>query len=557
MLLELRIRDYAVIDRLAVRLAPGLNVLSGETGAGKSIVVGALSLLLGERGSSEVVRAGADRAVVEGVFDVGDRRDILELLEEQGVEAEDGLLILRREVAAGGRGRAWVNGAASTAASLGELGRRLVDLHGQHEHQSLLRAEEQRAIVDAYAECAALARAVRSAHAAWLEAQRRLLELERRRAEIEQRADLLRFQAEEIESVRVWEGEEEQLDAEARRLEHAEELTRLSGALHQALYAAEDSVTERLGELRRTLDHLIRIDPQQAEARELLESAFYAVDELGRRMGEYAARVEHDPGRLEEIRRRKDVLFRLRAKYGPTLADVIATGRRAREELEALDRAALDRRALEKEEAEARAELERLAAELSQKRAAAAARLASEVEAILPELGLDGGRFRVVLEPLPEIGADGAESVEFRVALNVGFEPRPLARVASGGELSRVMLALKTILARLDRVPSLVFDEIDTGIGGVTAHHVGEKLRQVAECHQVLVITHLPQIAARADHHLRVEKLDAGGRAATRLTELAGEERVRELARMLGGDPDSAASLEHARELLGLAARAG
>jgi DNA repair protein RecN (Recombination protein N) len=557
MLLELRIRDYAIIDKVTVRLAPGLNVLSGETGAGKSIVVGALSLLLGERGSAEVVRAGADRAVVEGVFDVADRPDILELLEEQGVEAEDGLLILRREVAAGGRGRAWVNGAASTAASLGELGRRLVDLHGQHEHQSLLRAEEQRAIVDAYAGCTALARSVRSAHAAWLEAQRRLRELERRRAEIEQRADLLRFQAEEIESARIWEGEEEQLEAEERRLEHAEELTRLSETLHQALYAAEDSVTELLAELRRTLDHLIRIDPQQAEARELLDSAFYAVDELGRRMGEYAARIDHDPGRLEEIRRRKDVLFRLRAKYGPTLADVIATARRAREELEALERAALDRRALEKEEAEARAELERLAGELSQERAAAAERLASEVEAILPDLGLDGGRFRVVLEPLPEIGPDGAESVEFRVALNAGFEPRPLARVASGGELSRVMLALKTILARLDRVPCLVFDEIDTGIGGVTAHQVAEKLRRVADLHQVLVITHLPQIAARADHHLRVEKIDAGGRAATRLTELTGEERVRELARMLGGDPDSAASLEHARELLGLAARAG
>ncbi len=556
MLLELRIQDFAVIDRVAVRLAPGLNVLSGETGAGKSIVVGALSLLLGERASADLVRAGADRAVVEGVFDVAEHPDVLELLADQGLEAEDGLLILRREVSASGRGRAWVCGAATTAAFVGELGRRLVDLHGQHEHQTLLRPDEQRAILDAYAESTALAEAVRSAHARLLECRRELQELERRRAAAEQRADLLRFQAEEIEAARLREDEEELLEAEAQRLEHAEDLARLSGTLYQALYASEDAVTERLGELRRTLDHLIRIDPTQAEARELLESALYTLDELGRRMGEYAARIEHDPARLDEIRRRQDLLFRLRTQYGPTLADVIATGRRAREELDVLDRSALDRRALEKEEAEARAELERLAGELSARRAAAAARLAEEVGGILPELGL-AGRFEVALDPLPEIGAAGAESVEFRIALNAGFEPRPLARVASGGELSRVMLALKTTLARLDQVPSLVFDEIDTGIGGVTANRVAANLRRVAECHQVFVITHLPQIAARADHHLRVEKLEADGRAATRLTELTGEERVRELARMLGGDPDRAASLEHARELLGVAARAG
>lgn len=557
MLLELRIQDFAVIDRVAVRLAPGLNVLSGETGAGKSIVVGALSLLLGERASADLVRAGADRAVVEGVFDVAERPDILDLLAEQGLEAEDGHLILRREVSASGRGRAWVCGAASTAAFVGELGRRLVDLHGQHEHQTLLRQDEQRAILDAYAESTALAEEVRAAHARLLECRRDLQELEQRRAAAEQRADLLRFQAEEIEAARLREDEEELLEAEARRLEHAEDLARLSGTLHQALYAAEDAVTERLGELRRTLDHLIRIDPGQADARELLESALYTLDELGRRMGEYAARIEHDPARLDEIRRRQDLLFRLRTKYGPTLADVIATGLRAREELDALDRSALDRRTLEKEEAEARAELERLAGELSARRAAAATRLAEEVGRILPELGLVGGRFEVALEALPEVGGAGAEAVEFRIALNAGFEPRPLARVASGGELSRVMLALKTILARLDRVPSLVFDEIDAGIGGVTANRVAANLRRVAECHQVFVITHLPQIAARADHHLRVEKLQTDGRTATRLTELAGEERVRELARMLGGDPDSAASLEHARELLGVAASAG
>ncbi|HEX7119695.1 MAG TPA: DNA repair protein RecN [Longimicrobiales bacterium] len=555
MLIELRIQNYAVIDSLAVRLEPGLNVLTGETGAGKSIIVGALSLLLGERASAEYVRAGADRATIEGVFDVADRPEVLELLRAQGLEAEDGLAILRREVAAEGRNRAWVNGSAATAAFLGELGRRLIDLHGQHEHQTLVRPEEQRAILDAFAGATDLAGGVRAAHARLSDARRALAELDRRRREVEQRADFLRFQAEEIEKAKLKPDEEEQLDEEANRLEHAEDLARLSGRLHQALYAAEDSVTSTLGELRRVLDHLLRIDPSQRDAGELLESAYYNVEELGRRMGEYAAMVEHDPVRLDEIRRRQDLIFRLKTKYGPTLADVIETGRRAREELELIDSGGLERRELEKAEAAARDALESLAARLTALRREAADRLSAEVDAILPELGLPGGRFEVALDPLDEIAADGAEAVEFRVALNAGFEPRPLARVASGGELSRIMLALKTILARLDRVPSLVFDEIDTGIGGQVGHKVGEKLRQVADHHQVFVITHLAQIACRADHHLRVEKGERDGVAITTVTELLDGDRVRELARMLGGDPESPTSLEHARELLGVAAR--
>jgi DNA repair protein RecN (Recombination protein N) len=554
MLIELRIQNFAVIDRLVVRLEPGLNVLTGETGAGKSIIVGALSLLLGERASADVVRAGAERAIVEGVFDVGDREEIRALLDEQGIEAEDGLLILRREVAAEGRNRAWINGSATTAGVLGELGRRLVDLHGQHEHQTLLRGDEQRAILDAYAGATALAERVRAAHERLQRVRSELAELDRRRRETEQRADFLRFQADEIEKAKLREGEEEALEEEANRLEHAEDLARLSGRLHQALYAAEDAVAARIGELRRVLEQLIRIDPGQADLVELLETAYYNVEEVGRRMGEYAAAVEHDPARLDEIRRRQDLIFRLKTKYGPTLRDVIETGRRAREELDLLDGSGLERRALEKEESEARAALESLAAELSARRREAADRLGAEVQAVLPQLGLGGGRFSAELIPLPEIGGDGAEAVEFRIALNAGFEPRPLARIASGGELSRIMLALKTILARLDRVPSLVFDEIDTGIGGQVGHRIGEKLREVAEHHQVFAITHLAQIACRADHHLRVEKAERGGLTATQVTVLDEEERVRELARMIGGDPESPTSLEHARELLGAAA---
>ncbi|MFP4623494.1 MAG: AAA family ATPase, partial [Gemmatimonadota bacterium] len=337
MLIELRIENFAVIERLGVRLEPGLNVLTGETGAGKSIIVGALSLLLGERASSEAVRAGADRALVEGVFDVDGRRDILDILEEQGLETEDGLLILRREVAAEGRNRAWVNGSASTAGLVGALGSRLVDLHGQHEHQALLRVDAQRDILDAFAGQTETAAEMAAAHRQLAEARRALEQLEDRRREIEQRADFLRFQLGEIEDAEIEAGEEESLEEESRRLEHAEELARLSGGLHQALYEGERSVAELLGGMRRQLSDLIRIDPSEEPARELLETAYVNVEELGRRMGEYASAVEHDPARLDRIQRRQDLLFRLKSKYGPTLGDVLETGHRARGEIEALE----------------------------------------------------------------------------------------------------------------------------------------------------------------------------------------------------------------------------
>ncbi len=550
MLLELRIEHFAVIDRVSVRLAPGLNVLSGETGAGKSIIVGALGLLLGERASSEVVRPGADRAVVEGVFDVSDRPRVLALLEEQGIEAEEGLLILRREVALEGRNRAWINGAASTAGLVGRLGGMLVDLHGQHEHQTLLRADEQRGILDAYAGAADLAGDVAAAHEAWRRAGQDLADLDRRRQEVAQRADFLRFQLEEIEGARLEPAEEERIEEEANRLEHAEELAGLAGALHETLYAGEDALSERLAAARRELDRLLRIDGSESELRALMDSAYFAVEEAGRRLGDYAAGVEHDPARLRTLRARQDLLFRLFRKYGEGSAAVLEAGRRAREELDVLEGGSLTRKELEARVEAAAERLSELAGRLSEARRGAADRLAAEVDAILPELGLDDGRFRVELEALEQPGATGGESVEFRVALNRGFEPRPLARVASGGELSRVMLALKTVLARVDAVPSLVFDEIDAGIGGRTANKVGETLRDVAGEHQVFAITHLAQIAARADHHLRVEKSDEGGAASTRVVPLEGEARVAELVRMMGGDPGSEVSVRHARELL-------
>lgn len=551
MLLELRIQNFAVIEQLSIHLESGLNALTGETGAGKSIIVGALGLLLGERASGDSIREGAQKAVVEGVFDVANRKDILKSLAEQGIEANEGLLILRREVAVEGRSRSWVNGAASTATLLGELGRMLVDLHGQHEHQTLLRRDAQRDILDDYAGATDLAREVAESHARARMLENELTNLERRRLEAEQRADYLRFQANEIEIVKPRIGEEDEIQNESVRLEHSEELANLSRQLHESIYADEKSVTGKLGELRRTLEHLIRIDASQQDAKELLDTAYYALEDLGQRMGDYAEGIEYDPARLEELRQRQDLLFRLKAKYGPTMEDVIATGEKARAELNLVDDAAIARQDLEKALAASQAQLEKQAADLSKQRRRAATKLQKEVSALLPELGMGAGKFELALEVEAAITSAGAESVEFRIALNAGFEPRSLSRIASGGELSRVMLALKTILARVDRVPTLVFDEIDAGIGGRVAIQVADKLRDVAHNHQVFIITHLPQLASRAKHHLLVEKVEREGTTLTRVSNLRGDERVRELARMLGGDPESNVSMDHAREMLG------
>ena len=552
MLTHLRVCDYAVLDEATLELGPGLSVLSGETGAGKSLLVGALSLLLGERAAADVVRAGADRAVIEGAFDVTGRPELADRLDELGIVPEDGVLVLKREVAAEGRNRAWVNGSPATVAVVGELGSLLVDLHGQHEHQALLRPDEQRRILDAFAGAAALAAEV----AERFEDRARLLcelgTVEARRRELEARADFLRFQRDEIGGARVEKGEDEALEEEARRLEHASELAVETGGLHERLYAGEDAASDRVSMARDVVQRLARVDPSLEEIAALLESAYHQVVEAARRLGDYAAGVEHDPSRLDRVRHRLDRLFRLKRKYGPELADVLETGRRVSAELDELEAAAFDLGRLRERVGAATAELSEAAQQLTKARLGAAERLEGAVAVLLPELGMPGGEFRVVLEALAEPTAGGAETVELRVSLNPGFELRPLRRVASGGELSRVMLALKAVLARVDRVPTLVFDEIDVGIGGAVAGAVAAKLRDVAEAHQVLVVTHLPQLAARAHGHLLVEKGTRRGVASTRVRALQGEERVREIARMLGGDPESERSRDHARELLGV-----
>jgi len=551
MLVELRVRNMAVIRDLSLELSAGLNILSGETGAGKSIIVGALGLLLGDRASSDSVRTGEDRATVAATFDVSALPEVADRLLADGFQVEDGgLLILRREVQAGGRSRAWVNGSPATVGTLGEIGSFLVDFHGQHEHQTLLRESGQREILDALAGAGGMVHEVAELHA---ELTRIRAQDEARRVrlrELTERSDLLRFQLDEIRTLAPETGEDDRITAELSKLEHAEDLARGAAEASRLLYSGEASVSEQVAEARETLRRLLRFDAGLQESLDQLEEIFHGVTEVGRALEGYATDVEVDPRRTEELRKRADLLVRLRRKYGPELDDVLDHAAKVESELVELDEAERGSGRLQARIEEVAGGLKRAAYALTETRKQAAGRLQERVEGVLPELGFDGATFRVDLEPLETVGPAGAERIRFVAALNAGFEPQPLHRIASGGELSRMMLCLKSILASEDRVPTLVFDEIDAGVGGGIANAVARKLREVARSHQVFVITHLPQIAALGDHHLRVEKGQVQGETETTIRVLEGADRVRELARMLGGDPDSETSRDHAREML-------
>jgi DNA repair protein RecN (Recombination protein N) len=426
----------------------------------------------------------------------------------------------------------------------------LVDLHGQHEHQTLLRPRDQRDILDAFGGAADVAGEVSALHRELTELQSDLEAREERRRDVESRADFLRFQLDEIDRARLSPGEDQALEAEAGRLENSEELAEGASALHDELYARDDALADRIAEARRRLERLAEHDPDLRIEADRLNEAWHVLADVGRSIGTYATSVDHDPERMGEVRERLDKLFRLKRKYGPELADVLATAQRVRTELADLDDAHHDLEDLRARIDAGGLRLSEAAGRLSEKRRVAAVSLGEAVAAVLPELGLKGARFEVTLTAHDTISAAGAEGVEFLVSPNPGFDPMPLARIASGGELSRVMLALKSILAAVDQVPVLVFDEIDAGIGGAVATAVAEKLVQVSGRHQVFVVTHLAQVASRARSHLLVEKSTGADATSVAVRELTGDARVEEVARMLGGDPESKTSREHARELL-------
>jgi len=545
-LTELRVRDLAVIADVTLPFQPGLNVLTGETGAGKSMVVDALALLLGERASGDIVRPGAEKSIVEGAFEFGAavHRHLLSPFAALGVDLEEGRLVLKREVLREGKSRAWVNGSPVTIGVLSEIGSLLVDLHGQHETQSLLRPDAQRDMLDAYADADVERVAVRDAHARLKELEQREAELTDRQAEVRKKADYLRHVLQEIERAKPKLGEDEALEVEAKRLAHAEELGRLARQLEEAVDAAG------LTKAQKILASLRRLDPSLGKWQELLDATFASAAELARGARAYAGDIAADPERLSAVEQRRDLLYRLQQKHGPTLADLLATRDTAARELELLDTADLDLRTIAADRERAAEDFRRATEALTAKRTAGAKKLARALNKLLPSLGMEGGKFAATLQSRTTPIAQGAEDVVFHVQLNEGLDARPLARVASGGELSRLMLALKVVLAAHDVVPTLVFDEVDQGIGGEVGGRVGEALVDVSrEGRQALVITHLPQIAVHADQHLVVAKGQKGGLATSDVAVVDGEGRVKEIARMLG-DADMATARRHAVELL-------
>ena len=549
MLNELRVRNLAVIADVTIPLRAGLNVLTGETGAGKSMLIDALALLLGERASADLVRPGAPRAIVEAAFEFADESRLAEFAENAGVDLEDGRLVVRRDINAEGRNRAWANGSPATVAALASIGRHVVDLHGQHEAQSLLHPAAQREMLDAFGNAGRERQVVSEAFEQAGVLRSEEADLASRLDDIKKRADYLRHVAREIADAQPVPAEDEALAIEAARLANAEELIRQAEQFAELVDGEEVGALEALRQADRILAHLERIDGTVSKWREILESAEAGLGEIARDARQYAAGIELDPGRLEAVEQRRDVLFKLTQKYGPTIADVERTGSEAQRELETLDTADTELERLAERREVADAELARVCRSLTARRVSTGKRLSRAVERLLPNLGLPDGRFQVLVSPSDRAGQTGADSITFLVQLNVGLDPRPLAQVASGGELSRIMLALKVVLAEHDHVPILVFDEIDQGIGAEVGHRVADALSEVARAHQVMVITHLPQIAARAAHHLAVSKRDRGGVATADVRALDEDERIGEIARMLGGGADPVLR-QHAEELL-------
>jgi DNA repair protein RecN (Recombination protein N) len=561
MLKELNIKNLAIIDQIRVEFTPGLNVFTGETGAGKSIIVDALNLALGERASADLIRSGCDEAVVEASFDV-DRRNgsgIADFLSEQGIgiDPQDDLIV-RRVVAASGKNKVYINGSLATLATLSELGSWLADIHGQHEHQSLLWPERQMEMLDSFGGLEPLRDEVTAAYRRLLDVRKELAAVEAGERDRAQREDMLRFQKSEIEAAMLKPGEDAVLANEQKVMANSEKLAALSAMVEEVLHSADDSVLTALSKAIHGLKDLSAIDSRLAGIVELCESGRAQIEEAAREVGSYRERVEFDPGRLEQINDRLDLIQRLRKKYGSTIEDILEFGERARAELDRMERSSEEIERCKSEIQAVKFGLTDKASELTKKRQIAARELEKKVESELGQLGMKKTAFSVKLTQEPggdtlnglRLGPRGADSIEFLISPNPGEEPKPLARIASGGELSRIMLALKTILVEGDSVPTLVFDEVDAGIGGAVAEEVGRRLRRVASRRQVFCITHLPQIASMAMNHYGVTKSVKKDRTSTEVRLLGRQERRDEIARMLGGSSITEATLRHAEEMI-------
>jgi len=564
--LDLFVRNFALFEEVEVEFGPGFNVLTGETGAGKSLLVGAITFVLGARAGAEVVRRGEKEAIVEATFDVSKAPLARRAAEEAGFEPEDGLLTFSRELSSSGRSRFRINGRTATLSVVRSIAKFLIDVHGQHEHQSLLDVSRHLDFLDSLGGEAVegLRLEVERLYREWralVEERERIISGERERA---QRLDLLQFQRREIDAANLRVGEEEELRREREILVNAERLHEAAATAYKLAYESEEgpAAADLLGGAVGALEEGAKIDGRLRGPLEALSQASSLVEEAARELANYIESLEFDPRRLEEVESRLDLIERLKRKYGDTIEAILEYRRRIEGEIEELSTAEERLGEVEGRISEVERELAGAARRLSEERRRLARELSRRMRQELSELAMPHARFEVAVrvEPSEEgiewegvkvaIGSRGVDRVEFLFSANPGEPPGPLSKIASGGEMSRVMLALKSIHAWESQVPTLIFDEIDIGIGGRTALAVAEKLRKVADRTQVLCVTHLPQIASLADHHFVVEKVEEGGRTRVVVWRLPEEGRAREIARMLGGEELTPVTLRHAEELL-------
>ena len=544
----LRIKNLALVEDLEWQLAPGFTAITGETGAGKSIIIGALQLLLGERTDKSLIRTGADSCTVEAVFAGDELKRLSALLGESGVEVSDGELIVKRSFSTAGTNRQFVNGSPTTLAVLKKLGDELVDLHGPHDHQSLLSLERQLALLDGFAHTGDALRD-------FSEAYRKLQSLRAEHASLstaesarEQEIDLLLHQINEITSANLTTGEEEKISSHYRLASNSKRLLELAAAISRKLSEADDAILPQLSETQRLLRDLEKIDPDKSTLADAHAACVVELSEISRALEQYAEQLDLDPAQLSTLEERVTLFETLKRKYGGSIEEVIAFGERAAERMRKVEGRDAELERLSHEIESARGEVERIGHALHKARSKAAPKLAENIRANLRDLGFRQSEFEVKLTTLEEARVAGFDAVELLFSPNPGEPLKPLRLIASSGEISRLMLAIKSALAAQDAIPLLVFDEIDANVGGEIANAVGGKMGTLAEEHQVLCITHLPQVAAAAETQFVVTKEVAGGRTHSRLREVAGKARQEEIARMLGGKTDSA--LKHAATLL-------
>ena len=556
MLKSLTVWNFALLEHVQVEFQPGLNILTGETGAGKSILIDSLGAVLGARMSADMVRSGCDWLRVEAVFSLEDESlGLHELLTQQAIDDADKELIITRQLTRAGRSTALVNGCHVTLAVLRQIGAYLVDIHGQNENLALLKEENQFHLLDGYdPDVSEALAAYECVYREWREKKKAYAEKQQASREYAQRLDMLHWQDKEISEANLRPGEDEQLEADIRKLSHAEKIVGSVEESYQLLEGGGGNglgVLPALSQVKKDLEEIGRFDDALANAQKMVEEAYISLQEASYELRDYGESVEFSPERLDQLQSRMDVIYRLCKKYGATLEDVLAHQAKVEQELTEIENYDEDIAALEKEIAALEEKLGRKAAELTRLRTAAANDLSSAIEEQLFALGMPKARFHIHVEQAEDYSANGRDDVAMFFSANPGEVEKPLQKVASGGELSRIALAIKTVASSRDSsVPSMVFDEIDTGIGGRTAQMVAERIALVAQYKQVLCITHLPQIACMADAHLYISKRTVEGTTATQIRPLSERERISEIARMASGADMTTASLDNAREMV-------